>query len=78
MSEKAAVQAVLPCARALYMFENECLSLCRTLLQGLLADGERLKVEIIQLQSAIGDLKFEILVRKIGESSIRKSQYVSF
>ncbi|KAI8144500.1 hypothetical protein BJV82DRAFT_537101 [Fennellomyces sp. T-0311] len=61
-TDKVAVQAVLPCARALYMLENECLSLCRTIFQGLIADGDRLKGEMVQLQGAINDQTVEILI----------------
>ncbi|KAI9495515.1 hypothetical protein BDB00DRAFT_927415 [Zychaea mexicana] len=61
-SELRALQPITPCAKSLYLMEDECLTACNAVFEGLLADGQRTKTYMVELQGILNNMHPDALI----------------
>ena len=61
-AELNALKGFVSCAKSLYLIEDECLSVCNIILEGLIEDGQRTKSQMIELQNFLNSAPIDILV----------------
>ena len=61
-AELNALKGFVPCAKSLYLIEDEFLSVCNAILEGLIEDGQRTKLQMVELQNFLNSASIDILV----------------